>query len=95
MNKETKSLINSLLVILLYYYALQGLVKLFWFTNDQGMFKGRVHFLGLLLILGTLFGVIVPYHVFSIHFVDLLYYGIIIFHLLVLLVGGIYQLLKS
>jgi hypothetical protein len=95
MNKETKSLINSLLVILLYYYALQGLVKLFWFTNDQDMFKGRVHFLGLLLILGTLIGVIVPYHLFPIFVVNIVYYIIIFCHLFILLVGCFYNVLKG
>ncbi len=95
MNKETKSLINSLLVILLYYYALQGLVKLLWFTNDQGMFKGRVHFLGLLLILGTIIGVIVPYHLFPMFVTNLVYYVIIFFHLFILLIGCFYNVLKG
>jgi hypothetical protein len=95
MNKETKSLINSLLVILLYYYALQGLVRLFWFTNDQDMFKGRVHFLGILLILVTLIGVIVPYHVFPMSVTNVVYHVIIFFHLFILLIGCFNNVLKG
>jgi hypothetical protein len=95
MNKETKSLINSLLVILLYYYALQGLVKLFWFTNDQDIFKARVHFLGLLLILVTLICVIVPYHVFPMFVTNVVYHVLIFFHLFILLIGCFYNVLKG
>jgi hypothetical protein len=95
MNKETKSLINSLLVILLYYYALQGLVKLFWFTTDQGMFKARVHFLGLLLILVTLICVIVPYHVFPMFVTNVVYHVLIFFHLFILVIGCFYNVLKG
>jgi hypothetical protein len=88
MNKEMKSLLNSLIVIALYYFALLGIVKLFWNTSDEYMFTGRVKFLGLLIILITLVGVIVPYHLFTMHTVEIIYYMIIRGHLLILIVGG-------
>lgn len=88
MNKELKSLVNSLIIILLYYIALVGIVKLFWNTQSEYQFEGRVKFLGLLLILLTIVGVIVPYHLFSTGVVDIIYQVIIAGHLLLLLVGG-------
>lgn len=88
MNREAKSLINSLIVILFYYFALVGIVKLFWNTQSENQFDGRVKFLGLLLILLTIVGVIVPYHLFSIGVVDIIYQVIIAGHLLLLIVGG-------
>jgi hypothetical protein len=72
----------------LYYFALVGIVKLFWNTSDEYMFTGRVKFLGLLIILITLVGVIVPYHLFTMHTVEIIYYMIIRGHLLILIVGG-------
>jgi hypothetical protein len=95
MNREFKSLINSLLVILLYYYAIQGIVKLFWNTDDQYRFKGRVHFLGLLLILVTILGIILPYHLFPGSVVNVIYYSIIFFHSAILFVGCFANILKK
>jgi hypothetical protein len=88
MDKEMKSLLNSMIIIALYYFALLGIVKLFWNTSDEYMFTGRVKFLGLLIILITLVGVIVPYHLFSMHTVEIIYYMLIGGHLLILIVGG-------
>ena len=89
MNREAKSLLNSMIIILLYYFALVGLVRLFWNTSNEYQFEGRVKFLGLLLILLTVLGVILPYHIFPMHTVDAIYYFIILSHLSILFVGGV------
>jgi len=88
MDRKVKSLLNSLIIILLYYFALVGIIKLFWNTHSEYQLEGRVKFLGLLLILVTIVGVIVPYHLFSMGMVDLIYQIIIAAHLLLLIVGG-------
>jgi hypothetical protein len=95
MNREAKSLLNSLIIILLYYFAIVGLVRLFWNTSNEYQFEGRVKFLGLLLILLTVLGVILPYHIFPMHTVDAIYYFIIFSHLSILLVGGVYYLFSK
>ena len=96
MNKSLKSFANSLIIILVYYISLIGLVRVFWYTTNEYQFEGRVKFLGLLLILLTLIGVFVPYHLFSHSTVDFIYRGIVISHLLLLMVGiTSYTLIKK
>lgn len=96
MNKSLKSLANSLIIILLYYISLIGLVRAFWHTSDEYQFEGRVKFLGLLLILLTIIGVVVPYHLFNYSTVDFIYRVIGVGHLLLLGVGiTSYTLIKK
>ena len=87
MTRNLKSLGNSFIVILLYYFALNGLVKAFWNTDNENQFKGRVKFLGLLLIFFTVIVVILPYHLFSMEAVDVIYKVLITCHLLLLFFG--------
>lgn len=95
MNRNLKSLGNSFLIILLYYLALKGLVKAFWNTDNEYQFKGRVKFLGFLLIISTAVIVILPYHLFNIEVVEVIYQLFIICHLLLLFFGiSIYVLTK-
>ena len=84
-----------MIFILLYYFALIGIVKLLWNTSDNYQFSGRVKFLGLLITLLTILGIIIPYHVFSMSTVETIYYIIIFSHLLILIVGGISYLFSK
>ena len=96
MNKDLKSFANSLIIIFIYYISLIGLVRAFWHTTNENQFEGRVKFLGLFLILLTMIGVFVPYHVFGHGTVDFIYRVIVINHLLLLAVGiTSYTLIKK
>ena len=95
MKRETKSIINSLIIILLYYFALVGITRLFWNTTNQYQFDGRVKFLGYLLILLTILIVLVPYYIFSMPIVERIYQGIIVVHLSVLFLGCSYYFISK
>jgi len=87
MKREAKSIVNSLIIIFLYYFALVGITRLFWNTTNQYQFEGRVKFLGYLLVILTILFVFVPYHLFSSGVVDIIYKGLIISHLFILFLG--------
>ncbi|MBM3418022.1 MAG: hypothetical protein FJY17_03750 [Bacteroidetes bacterium] len=87
MKGEAKSIVNSLIIIFLYYFALVGIIRLFWNTTNQYQFEGRVKFLGYLLVILTVLFVFVPYHLFSSGVVDIIYKGLIISHLFILFLG--------
>lgn len=63
MNKNLKSWLNCLIVILIFFYATAGIVKLFWNTKDEYIFETRVKFLLLLLFTASIFYVIGIYHI--------------------------------
>ena len=73
MDKNLKSLLTSLGLILLYYYATVGIVKLIWNTDDDCKFEGRVKFLVLLSILFSIIYVFGIYYIVGIHYVNSFY----------------------
>ena len=73
MDKNLKSLLTSLGLILLYYYATVGIVKLIWNTDDDYKFEGRVKFLVLLSILFSIIYVFGIYYIVGIHYVNSFY----------------------
>lgn len=91
--KAIKSLLASVTVILLYFIATIGIVKLFWNTPNHYRFEGRIKFSFLLLLIVTLFLIFIPYHFLSYDAVTILYYAIIIFHGVYLLVGTLAYIL--
>ena len=87
MNKNIKSLLWSLSLILVYFYATKGIVSLFWNCSDKNQFDGRVMFLIYLHIFISLIVIIIPYHILGPQQVDPLYKGIIIYHVLFVTTG--------
>lgn len=63
MNKDLKSLLTSLGIILIYFVATAGIVKLLWNTKDSNIFAIRVKFLVTLLCLFSFIYVVGIYHV--------------------------------
>jgi len=94
-DKLIKSLFASFTIILLYFFATIGIVKLFWNTDDYDMLEGRVKFLFLMIFVVTAFLIFVPYHFLSHGGVDILYYAIFIIHALYLLVGIMAYILRD
>ncbi len=88
MNKNLRSLLQSLAVILFFFYATAGIVKLFWNTDNEYVFEGRVKFLTLLLFTISIFYVIGIYYVVGHSNVEF-FYWIFIFLVLAYLVVGI------
>lgn len=72
-NKDIKSILTSLGIILLYQYATAGLVKLIWNTDDDYKFEGRVKFLSLLLVLCSIIYVFGIYYIVGVYRVDAFY----------------------
>lgn len=95
MNRNFKSLFNSVIVILLYYIAFNDIIKSSWNTTNQYQFEGRVKYLGLLIILFKIIGVILPYPLFNSQVLEVIYLVIIVGHISFLLVGSNIYLLKK
>ena len=62
MEKTIRSYLNSLIVILIFYYATRGIVKLLWNHNDKEVVKARTFFLFTSLFIGSFIYIIVTYH---------------------------------
>ena len=63
MNKDLKSLLTSLGIILIYFVATAGIVRLLWNTKDDNIFAVRVKFLVTLSCLFSFIYVVGIYHV--------------------------------
>jgi hypothetical protein len=87
MNKNLRSLLQSLAVILIFYYATAGIVKLLWNTTNEYVFEGRVKFLVLLLFTTSIFYIIGIYHIVGPSQVDVFYYLYIFLALAYLAIG--------
>jgi amino acid transporter len=88
MNKDLKSILISLSIVLLYFYAAAGVIKIIWNSKKENVFDARVSFISVMMFIGTLFMLIVPYHLFGSQSVTGLYYCIIVFHIIYLFVGA-------
>jgi hypothetical protein len=89
MDKNLKSLLTSLGLILLYYYATVGIVKLIWNTDDDYKFEGRVKFLVLLSILFSIIYIFGIYYIVGIHYVNSFYKFFIVAQLIYVGLGVI------
>ena len=94
-DKLIKSLFASITIILLYFFATIGIVKLFWNTEDHYMLEGRVKFLFLMIFVVTAILIFLPYPFLSHGGVEILYYAIFIIHALYILVGIMAYILRD
>jgi hypothetical protein len=95
MKIDVKSILWSLTVVGLYIIATVGVIKLFWNTDDEYMFEGRVKFILYILILFNLIYIIGIYHLVGPHKTDLFYETLIYGHLLYLVIGGLSYIFKK
>ena len=63
MNKEIKSIAYTLIILLVYWWASKGIVKLFFNTNDKRKFDNQVKFLNYCFVLFSLVYLIGIYHI--------------------------------
>lgn len=94
-DKLIKSLFASFTIILLYFFATIGIVKIFWNTDDFDMLEGRVKFLFLMVFVVTAFLIFVPSNLLGHGGVEILFYAIFIIHALYLLVGILAYILRD
>jgi hypothetical protein len=55
MNKDLKSILISLSIVLLYFYAAAGVIKIIWNSKKENVFDARVSFISVMMFIGTLF----------------------------------------
>jgi hypothetical protein len=87
MNKSIKSFIWSLAIILLYFYATTGIVRLFWNCSNKYQFEGRVKFFIYIHILFSFMFITISYNMVGPYYVNTIYKGIIIYHGLFIFIG--------
>jgi len=92
-SKFFKSLASSAIVILIYYYASKGIINLLWRSRIKSIDERRSIFILIILFISTLFMIVVPYYFLNDKNVEILYYGIMIFHALYLFFGSAFYLL--
>jgi hypothetical protein len=63
--KQLEKLVTPLVIIFIYYWACEGMAKLIWNKKDSEQFKGMIAFLGLSLILGSIFYIFGTYAMFG------------------------------
>ena len=95
MNKQLKSWAWSIAIVLLYFYATRGVVKLLWNTSNVHMFEGRVKFIMYLLFFFSLVYIVGIYHLVGSHNVDPFYKVFIGFHVIYLITGSFYNSLSK
>jgi hypothetical protein len=85
MDKTLKSLAGSLAILFLYFYATEGIVRLFSTNSYKHTLKIIITSITLLVL--TLLLIIAPYKIFGPGSVDILYMCIISFHFIYLIIG--------
>ncbi len=95
MNKEFKSLLWSIAIVLLYFYATMGIVELFWNSSDYQKREGRVKFLLYMVFIFTLIIIISTYHLLGHADSTIFFQGVIFFHIAYLLVGSVFKLFSK
>lgn len=85
--KDLKSILTSLSIILIYFYATAGIVKLIWNTDNEYMFDGRVKFLVLLQILFFFIYVFGMYYIVGVYRINSFYLAYAIFQIIYVVVG--------
>ena len=73
MGKQLRSILNTLIVLLLLYFAARGIVKLFWNHSDKAVFSARVQLLFGCFFLGSLAYIIGIYHIVGSYHTALFY----------------------
>lgn len=62
MEKTIRSYLNSLIVILIFYFATRGIVKLLWNHNNSEVVKARTFIVFVSLFIGSFFYIIITYN---------------------------------
>ena len=91
MNKEIKSIAYTLIILLVYWWASKGIVKLFFNTNDKRKFDNQVKFLNYCFVLFSLVYLIGIYHIVGPFHTAGFYKAFIIFNLIYLVIGNIFN----
>lgn len=92
-SKDLKSILTSLSIVLLYFYATAGIVKLIWNTDDEYMFDGRIKFIFLLQILFFFIYIFGMYYLVGVHRIDGFYLAYAIFQIAYIVIGTFSNLL--
>ena len=93
MERYLKSVIISLSIVLLYFYATEGMVRLF--DSDVSKRNGRISTAMTLLFIISFILIIASYHIVGSKNVNGLYMSIIVFHFVYLILGsGVNFLIK-
>jgi hypothetical protein len=88
MNRELKSLAYTLGILLIYYWASKGMVKLLMNVKNQNMFDARVRLLNYSLVLSSLVFIIGIYHIVGPYHTEAFYKMFIIAHFIYLVLGN-------
>jgi hypothetical protein len=86
MDKTLKSIVGSLAVLFIYFYATEGIVKLF--VSDDRRRAFYIFLTVVLLIILSIILIILPYHIFQPDTVTIIYKLIIYFHFIYLITGS-------
>lgn len=86
MDKTLKSLVGSLVVLFIYLYATEGIVRLFCKDTKRRPFYTLLT--AVMLVIVSLFLIIIPFHTCQPDNVTILYKSIIYFYFIYLLTGS-------
>jgi len=88
MNKDIKSILISVSIVLLYIYCISGIVKLMYQDKNKKIFDLRVKFLSTLSAFLFFIYIVSIYYIVGIDNVDIWYKTFIIASFIVLVIGG-------
>ena len=91
MNKELKSIAYTLIILLVYWWASKGIAKLLFKADNKHKFNNQVAFINYCFVLFSLVYVIGIYHIVGPYHVDGFYKAFIIFNLIYLVIGNIFN----
>jgi hypothetical protein len=86
MDKTIKSIAGSLAILFIYFYATEGVVRLFISDTKRRTFY--IFLTAVLLIILSLILIILPYHIYKPDTVTIIYKLIIYFHFIYLIAGS-------
>ena len=91
MNKELKSAAYTRIVLLLYWWASQGIVKLLFEADNKRKFNNQVTFINYCFVLFSLVYVIGIYHIVGPYHTAGFYKAFIIFNFIYLSIGNLFN----
>ena len=95
MKSSFKSFIKSFIVVLIYYFASLGIIRLFRRRGGRSADNARAMLMVYTLFISTLTILITTYELLPESIVDPIYYGLIIFHAAYLFFGGMLYVLSG
>ena len=91
MEKSIRSYLNSLAVILFFYFATRGIVKLIWYDKNKEIVQARTYIIFVMSFLISLLYVIGIYHIVGPENTNFFYKIYIFLAFLYILIGIIYD----